>query len=51
MRCYEAQFTPDGMAGKIAALDAKSRQVAAGQSFARGEALKVLHPDALHVGT
>lgn len=39
------------MARKIAALDAKSRQVATGQNFSRGEALKVLHPDALHVGT
>ena len=51
VRCYEAQFSPEGMARKIAALDAKSLQVAQGQSFARGEALKILHPDALHVGT
>jgi hypothetical protein len=28
----------------------KSRQVAAGQSFLRGEPLKVLHPSALHCG-
>lgn len=51
VRCYETQFTPEGMARKVAALDAKSRQVAADQPFSRGEALKVLDADALHVGT
>ena len=50
VRCYEAQFSPAGMDQLITALDAKSQQVAAGQSFARGEPLKVLHPSALHVG-
>ena len=50
VRCYEAQFSPAGMDQLIMALDAKSQQVAAGQSFARGEPLKVLHPGALHVG-
>lgn len=51
VRCYETQFTPDEMQRKIASLEAKSRQHAAGQPFARGEALKVLHTGALHVGT
>lgn len=50
MRCYEAQFSPTGMDQLITALDMKSQQVAAGQSFGRGEPLKVLHPSALHVG-
>lgn len=50
MRCYEAQFSPEGMEQLIMALDMKSRQVAAGQSFSRGEPLKVLHPSALHCG-
>ncbi len=50
MRCYEAQFSPEGMEQLVFALDMKSQQVAAGQSFARGEPLKVLHPSALHCG-
>jgi LmbE family N-acetylglucosaminyl deacetylase len=50
MRCYEAQFDPKGMERLITALDLKSQQVAQGQSFARGEPLKVLHPSALHCG-
>lgn len=50
VRCYEAQFTLQGMDMLVAALDAKSQQVAQGQSFARGEPLKVLHTSALHVG-
>lgn len=50
VRCYEAQFTPDGMEQLVFALDMKSRQVAAGQSFTRGEPLKVLHTSALHCG-
>lgn len=50
MRCYEAQFSPEGMQQLIMALDMKSQQVAGGQSFARGEPLKVLHPSALHCG-
>jgi hypothetical protein len=31
-------------------MDAKSQQVAKGQSFSRGEPLKVLHTSGLHVG-
>jgi LmbE family N-acetylglucosaminyl deacetylase len=50
VRCYEAQFTSQEMDQLVLALDARSRQVAAGQSFARGEALKVLHTSALHCG-
>jgi len=50
VRCYEAQFSPTSMNNRVALLDAKSKQVAAGQSFQRGEPLKVLHTSALHVG-
>ena len=50
VRCYEAQFDPEGMEQLVFALDMKSQQVAQGQSFARGEPLKVLHTSVLHVG-
>ena len=50
VRCYEAQFDPAGMDQLVMALDKKSQQVAQGQSFARGEPLKVLHTSALHCG-
>ena len=50
VRCYETQFDPAGMDRRVALLDKKSVQVAQGQSFARGEPLKVLNPAALHVG-
>ena len=50
VRCYEAQFEPESMERLMMALDMKSQQVAQGQSFARGESLKVLHTSALHVG-
>lgn len=50
VRCYETQFDPTGMDELIMALDFKSRQVAAGKSFERGEPLKILHPSALHCG-
>jgi len=50
VRCYQAQFSPVGMEQLIMALDTKSLQVARGQSFGRGEPLKVLHPSALHCG-
>ena len=50
VRCYEAQFDSDGMEQLVFALDLKSQQAAQGQSFARGEPLKVLHPSALHCG-
>ncbi len=50
IRCYEAQFDPDGMDQLVRALEMKSHQVAAGQSFERGEPLKVLHTSALHCG-
>ena len=50
VRCYEAQFDQPDMDRLMVALDAKSQQVAQGESFARGEALKVLHTSALHCG-
>jgi len=50
VRCYETQFSPEGMDRRVALLDKKSTQVAQGQSFARGEPLKVLDTNALHVG-
>lgn len=50
VRCYETQFEPNGMDELVMALDFKSRQVAAGKSFERGEPLKILHPSALHCG-
>ena len=50
LRCYEAQFSPEDMEQLLVAMDAKSQQVVQGQSFARGEPLKVLHTSALHVG-
>lgn len=50
LRCYEAQFDSAGLDQLVAALDMKSRQVAKGESFARGEPLKVLYTSALHCG-
>jgi len=50
LRCYEAQFDPDGLDQLVMAMDMKSQQVAQGQGFARGEPLKVLQTSALHVG-
>src|SRR5215211_6037924 len=35
VRCYQAQFDPQGMEQLVSALDLKAHQVAAGQSFAR----------------
>ncbi len=48
LHCYTAQFDPAGLDELVMALDMKSRQVAQGQAFERGEALKVLHTSALH---
>jgi LmbE family N-acetylglucosaminyl deacetylase len=50
VRCYEAQFAPEDMDELVMALDIKSRQVADGKPFERGEPLKILHPGALHCG-
>ena len=50
VRCYQAQFSRESMDRRVALLDAKSKQVAKGHSFERGEPLKVLHPSALHCG-
>jgi LmbE family N-acetylglucosaminyl deacetylase len=50
VRCYAAQFDQADMERLVLALEAKSRQVAEGQSFVHGEPLKVLHTSALHCG-
>jgi LmbE family N-acetylglucosaminyl deacetylase len=50
VRCYETQFDDADMERLVFALDAKSQQVAEGESFPRGEPLKVLHTSALHCG-
>jgi len=50
VRCYEAQFDHADMNRLILALDTKSQQVAAGESFLRGEPVKVLHTSAVHCG-
>jgi N,N'-diacetylchitobiose non-reducing end deacetylase len=50
VRCYEAQFSKESMDDRVALLDAKSRQVAKGHFFDRGEPFKILHPSALHCG-
>jgi N,N'-diacetylchitobiose non-reducing end deacetylase len=50
VHCYETQFAPQDMEQLVMALDRKSQQVAQGQSFSRGEPLKVLHTSALHCG-
>jgi LmbE family N-acetylglucosaminyl deacetylase len=50
VRCYETQFNSEDMDQLVMALDKKSQQVAQGQTFSRGEPLKVLHPSALHCG-
>lgn len=50
VQCYKSQFTPEGMAELVMALDMKAHQAAAATDFERGEALKILHPSALHCG-
>ncbi len=50
VRCYQAQFSPDDMEQLIMVLDFKSRQYAEGHDYSHAEALKVLHPTALHCG-
>ncbi|HSF82566.1 MAG TPA: PIG-L deacetylase family protein [Anaerolineales bacterium] len=50
VRCYQAQFEPEAMERLVMVLEMKSRQVAAGTAFERGEPLNVLHPSALHCG-
>ncbi len=50
VKCYHTQFTLEGMNELLMALDLKSRQIAQGNGFEHGEALKVLHPSALHCG-
>ena len=50
VRCYKAQFNPQGMDELVMALDLKSQQVAISETFTRGEPLKILHPAALLCG-
>ncbi len=50
MRCYEAQFDPQGMERLLMGVEVKSRQVAQGKPFAQGEPLKIFHPSGLHGG-
>jgi LmbE family N-acetylglucosaminyl deacetylase len=50
VRCYQAQFKPQDMDQLVMALEMKARQVAQNSAFELGEALKVLHPSALHCG-
>jgi LmbE family N-acetylglucosaminyl deacetylase len=50
VRCYKAQFDDADMERLVIALDTKSQQVAADETFLRGEPLKVLHTSALHCG-
>ena len=50
VRCYETQFNSEDMDQLVMALDKKSQQGAQGQTFSRGEPLKVLHTSALHCG-
>ncbi len=50
VHCYQTQFTSEGMDELVMGLDLKSRQVAIGTDFERGEPLKALHPSALHCG-
>ena len=50
LRCYETQFTPQGLDELFMALEFKSQQVCAGRDFQHGEPLKLCHPSALHCG-
>ena len=50
VKCYEAQFDPDGMEQLLFALDLKARQFAERHGCDRAEGLKVMHPSSLHCG-
>ena len=50
VKCYEAQFDPDGMEQMLFALDFKARQFAERHGCDHAEGLKVLHPSSLHCG-
>jgi len=50
VRCYQAQFSSDDMEQLIAVLNFKASQFAEGRGYSHAEALKVLHPTALHCG-
>lgn len=50
VKCYEAQFDPDGMEQLLFALDFKARQMAERHGCDRAEGLKVLNTLSLHCG-
>lgn len=50
VKCYEAQFDPDGMEQLLFELDFKARQFAERQGCDRAEGFKVLNPTSLHCG-
>lgn len=50
VKCYEAQFDPDGMEQLLFALDFKARQFAERYGCDRAEGLKVLNTLSLHCG-
>jgi LmbE family N-acetylglucosaminyl deacetylase len=50
VRCYQAQFSLDDMEQLIVVLNFKASQFAEGRGYSHAEALKVLHPTALHCG-
>jgi LmbE family N-acetylglucosaminyl deacetylase len=50
VRCYRAQFSPEGMDQLLMVLDFKSRQFAEGRDHSHAEGFKVLNPAALHCG-
>lgn len=50
IRCYGTQIPPDDADQIVAALQIKSRQICAEESFQYGEPFKFLHPRALHCG-
>jgi len=50
VKCYKAQFDPDGMEQLLFALDFKARQFAERHGCDRAEGLKVLNTTSLHCG-
>ena len=50
VKCYEAQFDPDGMEQLLFALDFKARQFAERHGCERAEGLKILNTLSLHCG-
>ncbi len=50
LRCYQAQFDPDGLDELVSGLTLKEQQFAFGHGFTYGEGLKVLNTASLHCG-